>query len=578
MSSQIPAAAPLRVHPILGSRFGHRVTALFLAVVIVLSAVAVQVYRVVGEFVEASDWVAHTFEVKQAITSTLAALRDVEASQRAYIISGDNQRLADYHAGLPRIANQHVRLGALVSGNPAQSAKVAELGALLARRQNSMEEILQIFHEQGIVAARDSVQLRRSRSEDRDIEVLGQEMILHEAALLSERQARTAGKSALTRGLTIGAIIFCIAILAIALVVVIREQRRRLGSELDARRSNAGLATSLEESQRLGHTLRQLSELGEMLQGCRSLDEAIMGLRVTLPRLLPGEAGSVSLVNASQNLVEAVADWGDAAVASEKVFGPDDCWALRRGQAYPPAGTLPAFRCSHIHDAPGQTDQVAHLCVPLVAQGEILGIMTLAAGAAISQESRAVALAAGEQVSMALANLKLQETLRTQSLRDPLTGLFNRRYLEVSLEREIQRAIRRDQPLSVLMLDVDHFKRFNDRHGHDAGDALLAQFGALLARTVRNEDVACRYGGEEFTIVLQETDAEQALARAEQIRVAVGTLDLQHRRQTLGPVSVSIGVATLPAHGSTPAELLRNADRALYAAKHAGRDQVRLAD
>ncbi len=569
---------PLRVHSILGSRFGNRVVALFLALVVLLATVATQVYRVIGEFVEAADWVTHTFEVKQAITSTVATLRDIEASQRAYILSGDPQRLADYHGLLPRIASERSQLAALIANNPQQVRNVAALGVLLDTRLQSMAEILQIHHDAGLVAARDSAPMRRSRSEDREIDALASDMSAHEDALLDQRERHTLERSAATRLLTMGAIGFCIAIIALALVVVVREQRRRLSSEISVRRSNIELGASLAEAQRLGHTLRQLSELGEMLQGCRDLGEAVAGLRVTVPRLMPGQAGSVSLINASQNLVESVARWGEPAASSDSVFAPDDCWALRRGQAYPAAGSTPTFQCSHLHGPQGEVDSPAHLCVPLVAHGEMLGILTLTADTPISQQSRSVALAAGEQVSMALANLKLQETLRSQSLRDPLTGLFNRRYLEVSLERETQRASRRGQPLSVLMLDIDHFKRFNDSHGHDAGDALLAQFGALLTRTVRNEDVACRYGGEEFTIVMQETTSGQALERAEQICAAVRTLDVQHRRQTLGPVSVSIGIATLPADGSTPAELLRSADRALYAAKNAGRDQVRLAE
>ena len=577
MTSTPAEVPPLRVHSILGSRFGHRVFALFFALVLLLATVATQVFRAVDEFVEASDWVTHTFEVKQAITATVATLRDVEASQRAYILSGDPQRLADYHALLPRIAAERGELAGLIANNPQQVRNVAALGALLDTRLESMTEILRIHLEHGIVAARDSLPMRRSRDEDRRIDALARDMLAHEDALLAERERDTLEKSAATRVLTMGAIAFCIAIIALAFVVVVREQRRRLTSEISVKRSNMELGASLAEARRLGHTLRQLSELGEMLQSCRNFGEAVNGLRVTLPRLLPGQAGSVSLINASQNLVECVAGWGGADAVADNVFAPDDCWALRRGQAYPAAGSTPTFQCSHLHPRPGQTEDAAHLCVPLVAQGEMLGILTLSADAPISHEARSVALAASEQVSMALANLKLQETLRTQSLRDPSTGLFNRRYLEVSLERETQRASRRGQPLSVLMLDIDHFKRFNDSHGHDAGDALLAQFGALLARTVRNEDVACRYGGEEFTIVLQETAAEQALERAEQICAAVRTLDVQHRRQTLGPVSVSIGIATLPTDGSTPAELLRNADRALYAAKHAGRDQVRLA-
>ncbi|MBN8481142.1 MAG: GGDEF domain-containing protein [Xanthomonadales bacterium] len=562
--------------PLLSTRFGLRIVALFLALAILLVTVAVQVYRAVGEFVEASDWVAHTMEVEQEIVATIASLRDAEASQRAFVISGSAERLADHHGALPRIGDHQARLAGLVANNPQQAANVQALSGLLDRRLAGMREILDLFEREGIAAMRTSAPVQRSRDEDAAIEAAARRMLAIEDQLLAERRARTDDKAMLTRLLTIGAVISCIIILGAALVFVLREQARRLRSEGRVRSTNEELTHSLDESQRLGRTLRQLGELGEMLQGCRSPAEATTGLAVALPQLLPRMSGSISLINSSQNLVETVAAWGEAGTAGEGLFAPDDCWALRRGQAYPPAGVVPPFRCRHLPATAG-ADSRAHLCIPLLAQGSMLGIMTLVADEPADAAERAVAVATAEQVSMALANLRLQETLRTQSLRDPLTGLFNRRYLEASLDRELQRSARGKQPLSVLMLDIDHFKRFNDTHGHDAGDALLAQFGALLARSVRSEDVACRYGGEEFTILLHETDAEQAVERAEQICAAVRTLDVQHRRQTLGPVTVSIGIATAPRDGNAPDELLHSADRALYAAKHGGRDQARLA-
>lgn len=559
------------------TRFGHRIVCLFVVLGLLLVTVAVQVYRAVGEFVDAGSQVAHTMEVEKEILATLGSLRDAEASQRAFVISGSSERLADHHGALPRIAAHQSQLASLVANNPDQVRNAGEFGELLEQRLRGMSEILDLYQREGIATVRASSPVQRSRDEDTAIEAIAQRMLDIEDRLLAERQARTGEKAALTRVLTIGAVLFCIFILATALVFVLREQDRRLRGEIRVQAANDELTQSLDEAQRLGRTLRQLRDLGEMLQSCRSLAEATSGLAVTLPQLLPGMSGSISLINSSQNLVETVASWGQEGLAGEVLFNPDDCWALRRGQAYPPPRAVPPFRCRHL--PAGGTDKQghAHLCVPLIAQGAMLGILVLAADAEPDAAERAVAVAAADQVSMALANLRLQETLRTQSLRDPLTGLFNRRYLEASLDRELQRATRRKQPLSVLMLDIDHFKRFNDTHGHDAGDALLAQFGALLTRIVRSEDVACRYGGEEFTVLLHETDATQAIERAERICAAVRTLDVQHRRQTLGPVTVSIGIATAPHDGTAPDELLHAADRALYAAKHGGRDQARLA-
>jgi diguanylate cyclase (GGDEF)-like protein len=313
-----------------------------------------------------------------------------------------------------------------------------------------------------------------------------------------------------------------------------------------------------------------------MLQGCRNVDEAAAGLQGMLAALFPHRSGTLGLLNASRNLVAPICAWG-APVPGESVYAPDDCWALRRGRIHPERDEVDAFVCRHF-EADGTAPGRATLCVPLAAQGSMLGTLVFAAAEPFAAEDRGTAMAVAEQISLSIANLRLQESLRAQSLRDPLTGLFNRRYLETSLERDLARAIRRSQPLAVLMIDVDHFKAFNDAHGHDAGDAVLSALGELLASLSRNEDVACRYGGEEFTVVLQEADAALALDRAEEIRRAAHSLDLQYRHQSLGTITLSIGIASYPQHGDSPEQLLKRADRALYVAKNGGRDRVCVAD
>ncbi|MHB1341151.1 MAG: GGDEF domain-containing protein [Coriobacteriia bacterium] len=164
--------------------------------------------------------------------------------------------------------------------------------------------------------------------------------------------------------------------------------------------------------------------------------------------------------------------------------------------------------------------------------------------------------------------------LRELSVHDPLTNLFNRRYLEATLMREVRRAERENAPLSIIMMDIDHFKRFNDTLGHAAGDALLQDLGGLLSRTIRAADVACRYGGEEFVLVLPHTSLEVATARAELVRAAVKNLHVVRSGLVLGAVSVSLGVAVFPDHGCDGESVLRSADSALYRAKDQGRDQV----
>ncbi len=559
-------------------RLARRVSIMFLVLSLILATIAVQVYRVVGDFVDAAQWVTQSLGVRQEITLTLASLHDAEASQRAYLISASAERLADYAATVPRIAAHSAKLSELVADNPEQAENARLLTTLLDARINAIQEVLGLFEQGGIDAARESAQMSRSRSDDFKIDNVGERMLRHEERLQAIRESRIGDQALLTRALTVGAILFSVLILGLALILVQREQRHRMTSMREARSANHKLLQSLDDAQRLGQSLRELAELGEMLQGCRDINEAATGLGISLPRLLPESSGSVHLINASQNLIQTVAHWGEGTDDKAEIFTPDDCWALRRGHAYPLSGTTPALTCRHLQSSMTVHPTQDHLCVPMIAQGEILGVISVTSEHEIHGSERSNIVAACESISMALANLRLQETLRMQSLRDPLTGLFNRRYLEASFEREIQRAERRGIPLSVLMLDIDHFKRFNDSFGHEAGDALLANFGTLLGKILRKEDISCRYGGEEFTVLMPEADAELAKTRAEQICAAVRAMDVQFHNLPLGRVTISIGIATLPIHGNTPEDLLRKADLALYAAKRGGRDQARIAD
>ena len=219
------------------------------------------------------------------------------------------------------------------------------------------------------------------------------------------------------------------------------------------------------------------------------------------------------------------------------------------------------------------------LCVPLTAHGEALGVLSLVAHPAAPAETLVrLARSVAEPTALALANLRMQDTLRTQSIRDPLTDLFNRCYMEESLEREVRHAQWAERALVVVMADLDHFKRVNDRFGHEAGDQLLRAVGDLLLSQIRGGDSACRYGGEEFTLILPEITPEAARQRCEQLRLGVKHLAVQYRGEPLLPVTISFGIATFPQHGLTGSSLLRAADAALYRAKAGRRDGVVVAE
>jgi diguanylate cyclase (GGDEF)-like protein len=216
----------------------------------------------------------------------------------------------------------------------------------------------------------------------------------------------------------------------------------------------------------------------------------------------------------------------------------------------------------------------------MMAQGEAIGLLHLTSGATrtkLSEAKQRMAVTVTEHIGLALANLKLRETLRNQSVRDPLTGLFNRRYMEESLERELSRAARNQRTLGLIMIDIDHFKHFNDTYGHEAGDTLLRELGDFLQIHVREGDIPCRYGGEEFILILPEVTISTAVQRAEQLREEFRRKIVKYDGQSLGTITLSFGVALFPLHATTADSLLRQADKALYRAKGGGRDRVEAA-
>jgi diguanylate cyclase (GGDEF)-like protein len=306
-----------------------------------------------------------------------------------------------------------------------------------------------------------------------------------------------------------------------------------------------------------------LAEFSGLLQTCHNLEEAADVIARFSGQAFPDAPGGVYLFQPSRNYLDRLAAWG--APVPVQSFGPGECWALRRGRPHSPRGEHVVLTCAHAR--PEAEDA---LCIPLSAHGTPIGLLHLEAAGGMAHLAQLMA----EQLSLALANLKLRETLRDQSIRDELTGLHNRRYLEESLDRDLAAARRAGTPVAVLMLDADHFKRFNDQHGHEAGDAVLRAIGRTLKASVRASDLACRYGGEEFTVVLIGCDADRARDWAARVATDLARLEIDHAGRRLPAITLSMGLAMYPANGDEPQTLLQAADIALYEAKHSGRNRL----
>lgn len=548
--------------------------ALVLAIVVMLGAAATMIWgiRAVARSTRA---VEHSYQVIAAINATVATVREAESSARSYRITGSVEQRAEYLAAVRPARRRSEVVMSLTQRNLAQHTVALQLQERVQARLADIARLVTLQNEQGAEQAREASMDGIGVALMEELTDLAEAMTRSEQSLLDQRRSASATRSNLLATVVVLGVAIPMLLLALLLAGLTRENRRSRELEREALQAMRELEESIVQRDRLSEQRRRLGIYAGLLQSCNSSEEAATVTARVISELLPFSGGRCYVLRASQNLAETVSRFGDEPIASADLLQPEQCWALRRGQPHRTDPQHGQVRCDHL-DPNAPFAGLWTLCLPLMAQGASLGMLHISARIEdVDADADSAALEAiAEQLSLALANLQLRDTLRVQSIRDPLTGLFNRRYLEENLLREVQRCERRGLPLSVLMLDVDHFKRFNDQHGHAAGDALLSKIGHTLASLTRSEDIACRYGGEEFTIVLPETDAADARRRAQEILTAIGSTTVQYMRQSLGPNTASIGVATFPEDGDHPERLLAVADAGLYRAKAAGRNQV----
>ncbi|MBV6798492.1 sensor domain-containing diguanylate cyclase [Xanthomonas euvesicatoria] len=522
-----------------------------------------------------AGWVTHTQEVIASIDEIQAGMLSAESSARGYVLTDNEAFLGVYADAIGRLPERIVRLDALVQDNPTQRRNVVVLSRLVDARLAQIDELLHCYRKQGLDGARAAIArgvFQTASSLRRQV----QAMTELERQQLVRRNAATKRSAQWALWVTAIGIVSGLLVMLLAYRLLSRELERRTRAEDDASRTSERLIESFAVLERTSAGLEALARYSGLLQNCRDAEEALEITARTIAPLIPGAAGAVYLLRASRDRAEQVVAWGEMADDASTSIAPDNCWALRRDRTHVVMDASAGMLCQHAGVKLPATAATA--CIPLSAQGTQLGMLALRSEDPDDLASLTVAEAAAEQLSLALHNLRLRETLRQQSIRDPLTGLYNRRYLEETLNHELARCTRRALPLSILMLDVDHFKRFNDLHGHSGGDRVLAAIGELLLAQTRGEDICCRYGGEELTIILPEVDLPTACMMAEKLRAGIEALQVMGDGVCLPKVTASFGAASFPDHAGTVASLLQRADAALYRAKQGGRNQVVGAD
>jgi diguanylate cyclase (GGDEF)-like protein len=545
------------------------IASLFAAGIILLAVMAAATLVIDHRTVEDGTQLSKIRGDAEAANELLVALIDIETGVRGYVIAGDPTYLEPFYRGRNTVIQIEEQLGSAFEAWAAPGYSDQPLGKLIEVRGKLMNDVLETARADGIGVAQ--IQLRDSNAKqlmDRMRLVIAHK--LAELANESDTMERHANLLTSIHAILIVATLTLAIAFSIAQFMLFRNEVQGRGAiEQTLRRRN-------EER-------RQVADLSSALQLSDSRREAYGIIEAYARRIMVELSGAFYVYTASRDQLTRVAQWNlpGATQAFAEHLQPSDCWGLRQGGRHigcaepmggPDTDAAP-LTCRHIDGEIGP-----YTCIPIVGRGQILGMLHLRGEALRKKESRALLDGMIErlvdQLSLSLTNIELREKLENMALRDGLTGLYNRRFLDEVLEHNLSKLKRESKHAGLLLLDVDHFKRFNDTHGHQAGDEALRRVGAALTAAVRASDVVCRYGGEEFLVFLPECDRAEAATKAEAIRVAISQTALSVGNQPIPPVTVSIGLAMFPEAGTTRAQLIQMADRALYRAKGAGRNRV----
>lgn len=540
----------------------------FLLMLAFLVALAWDGFSRTRELLNSQAYVEHTHQVLHEMEAIEDGLQDAREAWLHYILTPEKQDLDTFEGAVAKVWMQVDRVSYLTQDDPVHQAKIKELrnwisDELLQLRDNlRTSKTLLIYHSQDTDFRRDRVRdaIQKFKEEE--------ESLLRERNLASQSRAKEVERSVSVR---IGGFVLVMAVL---FMLVMRESKKLRVAERSALHAQARLEGSLERLQSETESSKLLNELQSDLQICVNASEAFDVLSGYSQRLLPASAGAVFAIDNTHNLMGTMASWGESDSPSQNLLAPEDCCAMRGSRLHVRLNDPKSLSCHHFSGSIPS----AYICLPLSALGETLGILHISSENPDTFMATRLSLIQqlGEYTALRLANLKLREKLHDQSIRDPLTTLYNRRFLQATMEQEVRRSARRHSGLGVIMADIDKFKQFNDTFGHEAGDMVLKEVAFLLRRSVRTEDIVCRFGGEEFVIVMPDSSPDSVQERAELVRETVANLKMEHNNVAMGKITVSLGISFSQGGDLSPDMLLRYADEALYHAKKMGADRVSL--
>jgi diguanylate cyclase (GGDEF)-like protein len=521
------------------------------------------------ELLDTQAYVEHTHQVLHGMEGVEDGLQDAREAWLHYVLTPEKQDLENFDDSVARTWMEMDRLSALTKDDPRHEAKVTELQQWISDELRQLRADLRTNKTLLIYHSKDA-DFKRDRVRDAIEKFKANE----ETELRQRNEAGHQRAQEIERSVSIRIGIFS-ALMGVLFMLVMKESKKLRIAERTALLAQTKLEGSLLQLQSESENSRLLNDVQADLQICANATEAYKIAAAYLQRLMPGSSGTVYAIDNQRHLMEAGDLWGKSFCGQHTVYSTDDCCAVRGGRLHLHLEDKRGLSCRHFEDGSPQ----AYICCPLSALGETLSLLHMSASSPAMFTASRLALVQqiGEYTALRLANLKLRERLQDQSVRDPLTGLHNRRFLETTLE-EILLHSGENAGTGIIMADLDGFKLFNDTFGHEAGDHVLREVAKVLRRCVRSGDIVCRYGGEEFLMVVPDSSPEGVCERAELMRSTISRLELELAGKPLGKVSASFGISFAQDTSLKSEALLRHADEALYLAKRSGCDCVRLSE
>lgn len=514
-------------------------------------------------------------------SNVMLTMVDAETGMRGYIITDNTTFLEPYYAARARLDNQRYELSELVAGTPAAAETLSKLNKRIDSSLEQIQELISTNERGENKKATEMVRSGEGKTRMDLVRAAVTELIELEKQQLKIQAAYESQVDTIALTALLLLTLFDVVMFVIAFRLLFKALRTARSAESELNRLH-NLSIKYSEQLAARNKIKDTqARLTDQLQSVLTPQEAYTVIERYCTYLFPHNPGTLFIRSYSKDYFQMMAQWGNS-MYKDDGFEPMDCWAARSNHSHIYMAQTENIACNHLtHSSPLPR---AAVCIPISSSDEMIGTMTLYGqvnedGSTVAVDEETITLV-GEvvsQIALAISNLRLRENLRKSSIVDVLTGLYNRRYLDETFQREIARSQRAKESIGIIMLDVDHFKNFNDTYGHEAGDHVLHEVGLTLKQACRASDLACRYGGEEFVLLLLNADLKSTMERTAMIREELKKKHLMYGGQSLPAVNVSMGVSMYPQHGSKPEELIRSADEALYKAKRDGRDRVEIA-